>query len=190
MLDKAAVMELLALLEKNDVRSEVDELLEGCFADQSPARLEAFIQHKVLTHQTPVDVLQDLAENVHQHMIALQESLFELRSTMLQSMNEQYHVDLVQLAPADLIEDYYHLELDEALAFVAARYPHLTDGELVTVCHTLHNSVHRAGEITQSIRLVRQMLEYIFDWAEALSISAVQDYWCLAQKQSPHTRIH
>lgn len=190
MLDKAAVMELLAIAEKNGARSEVAELLEGCLAEQSSLRLESFIQHNVLTNDSPVNVLQDLAESVHQHMIALQESLFELRSTMLQSLNENCHVDLVQLAPADLIEDYYNLELDEALAFVATRYPHLTDSELVTVCHILHNSVHRAGEITHSIRLVRQMLEYVFDWAEALSISAVQDYWHFTQKQSPHTRVH
>lgn len=190
MLDKEAVMELLALVEKNGVRSEIEELLESCMAEQSPLRLEAFIQHKALTHDTPVDLLQDLAESVHQHMIALQESLFELRTTMLKSLNEQYHVDLVQLAPPDLIEDYYHLELDEALAFVAARYPHLSDSDLVTVCHTLHNSVNRAGEITQSIRLMRQMLEYVFDWAEALSVSTVQDYWCLTQKQTPYSRIH
>ncbi len=190
MLDKSAVMELLALVEKNSVRSEIEELLENCVAEQSSVRLEAFIQHKVLMDDTPVDLLQDLTESVHQHMIALQESLFELRTTMLQSLNERYHVDLVQLAPPDLIEDYYHLELDEALAFIAARYSHLSDSDLVTVCHTLHNSVHRAGEITQGIRLVRQMLEYVFDWTEALSISAVQDYWRVTQKQAPYSRIH
>ena len=79
--------------------------------------------------------------------------------------------------PLELIEDYDALELDEALAFVVAQYPHLSDDDLVLICHILHNAVYRAGQITQSIVLVRQILNYIFDWAEAMSVFVVKSYW-------------
>ncbi|MCA0453337.1 MAG: hypothetical protein LCI00_05120 [Chloroflexi bacterium] len=190
MLDKAAVYELLALAEKNVMQSEVGELLETCIVQQSASRFETYIQAKVMQHDAPVDFLQDLAESVHQHMVALQESLFELRAATLQSLSDRHQVDLVSLAPADLIEDYDRLELDEALAFVATQYPDLALTDMVSICHILHNSVRRAGEITQSIRLVRQILEYVFDWTEALSVNAIQNYWHLAQKPSPHNLIH
>lgn len=190
MLDRADVHELIALVERSMVCSEATELLEHCLAEHSLLRLEAFIEHKVLADHSSLDTLQDLAETIHRQMVSLQESLFELRSSTLKSLSERFRVDLAQLLPADLIEEYYRLELDEALAFVAQRYPHLTQTDLVDICHTLHNSANRAGEITRSIHLVRQMLDYLFDWTEALSIRAVQSSWSTLEAHSPHTLMH
>ncbi len=177
MLDRSAVMELMALAEKNVVCSEAIDLLERCLAERSPDLLEAFMQRQMLNSPASIDVLQDLAESVHQHMIALQESLFDIRSVMLKTLNDHFQIDLSALVPLDLIEEYHALELDEALAFVTNRYPHLTDTELVSVCQTMHNAILRAGQITQSLLLVKHILEYIFDWSEALGVFVVKSYW-------------
>ncbi len=177
MLDRTAILELMAFAEKSVVCSEAIDLLERCLAERSPALIEGFMQRQMLSSPASIDVLQDLAESVHQNMIALQESLFDIRSGMLKTLKDHFQVDLSALVPLDLIEEYHALELDEALSYVAAQYPHLTDSELVSVCHTIHNAVLRAGQITQSILLVRQILEYIFDWSEALSVFVVKSYW-------------
>ena len=177
MLDRSAVMELMALAEKNVVCSEAIDLLERCLAERSPELLEVFMQRHMLNSPASIDVLQDLAESVHQHMIALQESLFDIRAVMLKTLNDHFQIDLSALVPLELIEEYHALELDEALAFVTVRYPHLTDTELVSVCQTMHNAILRAGQITQSLLLVRHILEYIFDWSEALSVFVVKSYW-------------
>jgi len=185
MLDRSAVLELMALAEKSVVCSEAVDLLDRCLAERSASLLEEFMQRHMLANPASIDVLQDLAESVHQHMVALQESLFEIRATMLKSLNDSFKIDLTPLVPLQLIEDYKSLELDEALAFVTARYPHLTDSDLVIICQTLHNTVSRAGQITQSITLVRQILNYIFDWSEALSVFVVKSYWHWQSGYSP-----
>ena len=177
MLDKSAVLELMALAEKNVVCSEAVDLLDRCLAERSSRLLEEFMQRHMLNNPASIDVLQDLAESVHQHMIALQESLFDIRAEMLKSLQDQFKIDLSPLVPLELIEDYDALELDEALAFVVSQYPHLADSDLVIICHVMHNAVSRAGQITQSLKLVRQILEYIFDWSEALSVFVVKAYW-------------
>jgi hypothetical protein len=177
MLDRSAVLELMALAEKNVVCSEAADLLDRCLAERSSTPLEEFMQRHMLANPASIDVLQDLAESVHQHMIALQQSLFDIRATMLKSLNDTFNIDLTSLLPLGLIEDYQSLELDEALAFVTSQYPHLTDEDLVVICQVLHNAVSRAGQITQSIVLVRQILNYIFDWSEALSVFVVKSYW-------------
>ena len=177
MLDRSAVLELMALAEKNIVCSEAVDLLDRCLAERSPSLLEEFMQRHMLANPAAIDVLQELAESVHQHMVALQQSLFDIRADMLKSLQEHFKIDLTPLVPLELIEDYNALELDEALAFVTSRYPYLADSDLVIICHTLHNAVSRAGQITQSIVLVRQILNYIFDWSEAMSIFVVKSYW-------------
>jgi hypothetical protein len=177
MLDKSAVLELMALAEKNVVCSEAVDLLDRCLAERSSRLLEDFMQRHMLNNPASIDVLQDLAESVHQQMIALQQSLFDIRADMLSSLQAHYNIDLTPLVPLELIEDYDALELDEALAFVVSQYPHLADSDLVIICHTLHNGVSRAGQITQSLKLVRQILDYIFDWSEALSVFVVKSYW-------------
>jgi hypothetical protein len=177
MLDRSAVLELMALAEKSVVCSEAVDLLDLCLAERSPRLLEDFMQRHMLANPASIDVLQDLAESVHQHMIALQQSLFDIRADMLKSLQDQFKIDLTALVPLELIEDYNALELDEALAFVVLQHPHLAASDLVSICHTMHNAVSRAGQITQSIKLVRQILEYIFDWSEALSIFVVKSYW-------------
>jgi len=187
MLDRSAVMELMAMAEKNVVSSEAIELLERCLAERSPELLEAFMQRHMLSSPASIDVLQDLAETVHQHMIALQESLFDIRAAMLKSLHNHFQIDLSALVPLELIEEYHALELDEALAFVTVRYPHLTDSELVSVCQTMHNAILRAGQITQSLLLVRNILDYIFDWSEAMSVFVVKSYWHW-QSNYPQTR--
>jgi hypothetical protein len=191
MLDKAAVLELMAFAEKNIMCSEAIDLLERCLAERSPALLEAFMQRQMLTNPVAsIEVFQDLAENVHQHMIALQESLFDIRTGMLSTLKNHFQIELTPLVPLDLIEEYHTLDLDEALAFVTSRYPYLTDTDLVSVCHTLHNAVARARQIMQSIVLVRQILEYIFDWSEALSIFTVQKYWQMGYQPVHTSRLH
>jgi hypothetical protein len=177
MLDKTAAMELLGFAEKNLVCSEAIELLERCMAERSPALFEAFMQRQMLNSPAAIDTLLDLAESVHQHMISLQESLFDIRATMLNRLKDHFQIDASPLIPIELIEEYHALELDEALAFVTIRYNHLTDSQLISVCHTMHNAVSRAGQITQSLLLVRHILEYIFDWSEALSVFVVKSYW-------------
>jgi hypothetical protein len=186
MLDKTAAMELIGFAEKNVVCSEAIDLLERCMAERSPALFEAFMQRQMLNSPASIDTLLDLAESVHQHMMALQESLFDIRSVMLKTLKDHFQVDAAALVPIELIEEYHALELDEALAFVTIRYPHLTAAELVSVCHTMHNAVSRAGQITQSLLLVRNILEYIFDWSEALSVFVVKAYW---HWQSDHSQI-
>ncbi len=190
MLDKSLVFELKALAEKNAICSEGNDLLERCLADRSTSSFEEFIQDQMLTNPASIDVLQDLAETVHQQMIALQEALFDIRSDVLQSLKNLFQIDLIHLAPADLVEEYHRLELDEALAFVAQRYPQLTDDDLVKVCHILHNSAQGAGHIMGSIVLVRQILNYIFDWIEALGINTVHMYWNFNQAQPPDILLH
>ncbi|MBA3872204.1 MAG: hypothetical protein H0X30_23910 [Anaerolineae bacterium] len=177
MLDRSSIIELMALAEKSVVCSEAVDLLDRCLAERSSSLLEAFMQRHMLANPASIDVLQDLAESVHQHMIALQQSLFDIRAEMLKSLDDHYHIDLTPLVPLELIEDYNALELDEALAFITSRYPHLVDSDLVIICHTMHNAVSRAGQITQSLLLVRQILDYIFDWSEALGVFVVKAYW-------------
>ena len=177
LMDKAAVLELMALAEKNVVCSEAVELLDRCLAERSTTLFEQFMQRHMLSNPASIDVLQDLAESVHQHMVALQQSLFDIRANMLRTLEQQFKIDLTPLVPLELIEDYDGLQLDEALAYVVSQYPHLADNDLVMICHTLHNGVYRAGQITQSIVLVRQILNYIFDWAEAMSVFVVKSYW-------------
>ena len=189
MLDRSAVLELMALAEKNVACSEAVDLLDRCLAERSSRLLEDFMQRHMLNNPASIDVLQDLAESVHQHMIALQESLFDIRTDMLKSLQDHYKIDLTPLVPLELIEDYNALELDEALAFVVSQYPHLADTDLVIICHTLHNAVSRAGQITQSLKLVRQILDYIFDWSEALSVFVVKSYWHW-QSNYPKVRPH
>lgn len=188
MLDKSAVDELLGFVEKNILCSEAVELLERCLAERSPKLLEEFMERQMVSNPNAVQVLQDLAESVHQHMVALQESLFEIRSDMLNVLLVRHQVDVTPLVPLDLIAEYHALELDEALAFVTMRYPRVSDADLVHICHTFHNAILRAGQITQSLQMVQQILDYIFDWSEALSIPEVQSNWHLSRLTMPHTQ--
>jgi len=177
----------MALAEKNVTCSEAVDLLDRCLAERSSRLLEDYMQRHMLNNPASIDVLQDLAESVHQQMIALQQSLFDIRADMLMSLQNRFNIDLTPLVPLELIQDYAALELDEALAFVVSQYPHLPDSDLVIICHTLHNAVLRAGQISQSLKLVRQILNYIFDWSEALSVFVVKSYWHW-QSNYPHAR--
>ena len=189
MLDKSFLLELMALADKNVACSEAVDLLDRCLAERSSTLIEQFVHRQMVTNPASIDVLQDLAESVHQHMIALQESLFEIRSGMLKSLKDHFQIELAPLVPLDLIAEYHVLELDEALAFVTSRYPHLTDGDLVSVCHTMHNAVLRAEQIIQSILLVREILEFIFDWSEALGINTIQAYWRMGYPSTRPTML-
>ena len=168
---------LFSLAAMNSLRLEALDLLDRALAEGKPMLMECFIERQLTQEDPPLDLLSQIAEDVHHKLIALRQSHFEVRDDVFTVMRHEFNVDMSPLSPPQTLDHYHLLSLEDAICFVGLQNSHLTDDERIRLHHTLKASLDSATRLHTEIVTAERLYDYINDWLVGLQVANLRSVW-------------
>ncbi|MEO8606695.1 MAG: hypothetical protein ABI690_02345 [Chloroflexota bacterium] len=168
--------ELFALAEHNYLRMEAMDLFERCLTEGCPDYLNAFIEQQIIEEPPRIDLLQQVAEDLHQRLLGLREYHFDVRNQVLQTLQKDFQVNLSTIAPPDALEQYHLLSSDQVLRHACEQNPRLTVQEQALLRKVLDSSLDMAAQLHDDKAMTESILDSILDWTDGLSVTAARHY--------------
>lgn len=167
----------------NALRIEAMSLFEHCARDGTPARLLAFIEVQIAQEPPPVQLLREIADDLHRRLQSLRQLQFELRAHTLHTLRDQFGVDLSPLLPLNGFDPQMSVD-----AIVGRLLPGGAPDEMA-LRHTLETAFEASLRVTDDILMVEGLYNCLIDWATALSVYTVHESWMEGAFNSPHSRL-
>lgn len=168
---------IFSYAELNYLRLEAMDLFERCLTEGKSTFLESFVERQISQEPPRVELLRDIAEELHQRLLTLRENHFDLRERTLRALHDTLRVDLSALVPLSALDDYHRLPADDIINSVRRQYPRLTDAEAHIIRKTLDTSMGLAAELYHDVELTEQLYDYIMDWVMGLNAMLVRRAW-------------
>lgn len=168
----------------NTLRIEAMSIFERSMMDGTPARLLAFIEAQIAQDPPPVQLLHEIADDLHRRLQSLRQLQFDLRVHMLNTLRENFGIDLAPMLSVNGLDP--HLSVDVILARLL---PEGTPDEL-SLRHMLETTFEASRNVTDDILMVEGMYNFLTDWATALSVNRARGSWIEDSFISPPSRLH
>ncbi len=177
MLDDFRSLGLLSLAELSYLRLQAMDLFERCLTEGKPDHLALFIEQQIMQEPPRLQLLRDVAEDLHQRLLSLREYHFDVRDRALRVLRDDFQLDITPVAPANALENYHLLSSDEMLNYVRHQNPHLTNTDEMLVRNMLEASLEMASQLHGDIMMTESLHGYILDWLEGLQVLLMRNFW-------------
>lgn len=189
MLDDFHNLGLYAVAELNYLRLEAMDLFERCLTEGTPDLLTTFIE-KQITHDPPrLELLHEIAEDLHQRLLSLREYHFDIRDRVVKMLRVDFQVDMARLAIGAL-DNYHLIEADQLLSFVASHNPRLATHDMGMLRNVLMTSIKMASELHDDVQMTESLFNFVLDWADGLSVSETRRAWLNEWEQHLINTVH
>jgi hypothetical protein len=177
--------------ELEDLRQAALTLLDHCLTDGVPDDLLDFIDYQLVQQPPPLRLLQALAGDIHHRLIGLRADLFNVRDQFLRQALREFQVDLSLFAPPQALHEYHAMTSADLMTFIRGQKRRLTAHERRALQQSFEASTRLAHQLNEDVLLAEDMLLYVVDWMDGLSITVVRQGWIQsALVLPPTTRIH
>lgn len=166
-----------SLAAMNSLRLEALDLFDRSLAEHKAIPLEGFIERQLAQEPPPLDLLSQIAEDLHQRLMTLRQSHFEVRDEVLKTLRVDFGVDLSPLVPPNTLENYHLLSLDDALRYLTRQNARLTDDDRAVLRKTLQASLDNATRLYRDMIMAEHLYDYLSDWLMGLHILSVRHAW-------------
>lgn len=177
MIENTRLEGLFLLAELSYLRSEAMDLFERCLTEGSPTHLMVFIEEQIAQDPPRVDVLRELAEDLHQRLLGLREYHFDVRERVLRTLRDDFHIDLSLLAPANALEHYHLLKLERVMLFLRDQNPRLTHKDEYLLRKMVEASLQMAAQLHRDVVMTEDLFFCVMDWADGLSATIARRFW-------------
>lgn len=167
----------------NALRIEAMSLFERSMKDGTPARLLAFIEEQIAKDPPPVQLLQEIADDLHRRLQSLRQLQFDLRVHILHTLRENFGIDLAPLLPLNGFDSCLSAD-----AILARLLPEGAPDDL-SLRHTLETTFEASRNVTDDILMVEGMYNFLIDWATALSVHNARGSGIEGSFKSPPSRL-
>lgn len=161
--------EHFAYSELNTLRLEALSLFERCFKDGTPSAMLAFIEQQLAKEPPPVQLLMEIAEELHRRLQTLRRLQFELRAHTLHTLRNEYGVDLSPLFPLNGFD--HQMSVDEIFERLM---PNGAPDELA-LRHTLEAAFESSVNVMDDILMVESLYNFLTEWTVALSVRSARE---------------
>jgi len=190
MLDDFRALGLFSFAEHSYLRSEAMDLFERCLTEGKPDCLQSFIEQQILLEPPRLQLLRDVSEDLHQRLLSLREYHFDVRDRVMRALRDDFKVDITPLAPANALESYHQLSLDNAVQTIRQQNPNLTDQDAVLLHNMLEASVEMAAQLHGDIAMTDHLHAYILDWLNGLNAMVVRRSWTGGWENDTSSGLH
>lgn len=181
---------LFAFAEHNYLRLEAMDLFERCLTEGSPDFLMAFIEQQLTENPPRLELLEQVAEDLHQRLLGLREYHFEVRNRMLQTLRNDFQVDLGEIAPPDALDQYHQLTPEQILQQVHKQNPRLSTQEKTVLRRVIDASLDMAKQLYHDKEMTEGFLDVIWDWTDGLSVIVARHYGLHSWEAQTRNFIH
>ena len=148
-------------------RLEAFHRYEQCLADGRPLLLEGFVENLLLESPPPLDLLQDIIDDLQNHLMTLRQQHFDLRERIVESLKSIYQVDITPLTPTKRWDDYYLLDAEQVVTMVKHAGFDLSEDEAIILRDMIESSTHICTGLVFDIDLTERLCQMIHDWLVA-----------------------
>ncbi len=180
---------LFSLATFQTLRLEALNLFDRSLAEGKADYMERFLEQQVTQEPPPLELLSQIAEDIHQRLVALHQRHFDSRDQVRRTFQHQYGLDLTPFLPIDPLE-YHRLNLEEALIFFDQAQTHLSDDKQSILRDLLQDELARAARLYAELSLADELYTYLMDWLMALHIVSVRGAWTDDPGIAEHLPIH
>jgi hypothetical protein len=189
-LDDLRELGLFSYAEQSYLRLEAMDLFERCLTEGKPDCLEAFVEQQIVQEPPRLQLLQDIAEDLHQRLLSMREYHFDVRDRVLRALRDDFKVDIVPHVPANALESYHLIQLNEAVHAIRQQNPNLTDKDEGLLRNMLEASVEMAAQLHSDIAMTEHLHRYIVDWLGGLHVLAARCSWTTNLDTKPNQDLH
>src|SRR5262245_34621958 len=108
MLEPFDTSRLFAMAELNQLRAHALDLFDRCLAEGNAAPIVACVERMLAGEPPQLQLLREFADDLQQRLLSLRAYQFDVRKNVVQTLAQDYGVDITPLAPANAL-DHYHL---------------------------------------------------------------------------------
>jgi hypothetical protein len=169
-MDDYGMMGLSSLAEINYLRLEAMELFERCLTEGRPNALEAFIEQQISRDPPLLELLREVAEDLHQRLISLREYRADLLDRVTRTLTDDFGMQISGFAMGDPLA-----EIEKRVKDLSG--DNLTDEEIILLRKMLDASFQTAGQLRQDIAMTERLHLYIVDWLNGLNATVARRFW-------------
>ena len=135
-------MGLFSLATFQTLRLEALDLFDRSLAESKAEILERFLEQQVAKDPPPLELLSQIAEDIHQRLLALHQRHFDARDQIRRTFLHQYGLDLTPFLPTDPLL-YHQKDITKPFSLIFIVY--LLDfawfhlDRLLLLCHQLNH---------------------------------------------------
>lgn len=159
--------DLLTALEIDHLRGQALSLYEQCLIDKATGYLATFIEEQVTYSPPPLFLLEHIANDLQQRLFTLQLHHYEVRTHIIQTMQDTYGIDITPIAPADQIARFHHVLPADVLNTLPSD---LSLQERDILQQTLETSRQLASQLQADIEITYELVKMVTDWTTAVSV--------------------
>ncbi len=179
-----------SLAELNYLRLQAMDLFERCLAEGRAHPLELFVEEQIAHEPPRLELLREVAEDLHQRLLTLREHHFDVRDRALRTLREDYKLDLSPLIPLNALDSYHLLDLDIALTFLRQQHDDLSKQDESTLRKLLNSSLDSAAQLHRDVTMTASLYDYIIDWVMGLNATVTRRYWSETRSSTPGDTVH
>ena len=176
MFRESAASGAFSFAELNYLRMEAMDRFERCLTEGRSHPLESFVEEQLAQDPPRLELLREVAEDLHQRLQGLRENHFDVRGRALAALRDNFSLDLSPLIPLQDLEHYHLLDLDEALLFLREQ-ANLASQDEAVLRKMLEGSVSMAAQLHRDVQMTLNLYDYIMDWVMGLNATLVRRYW-------------
>lgn len=183
-MDDFGTIGLSSMAELNYLRLEAMDLFERCLTEGKPAYLEGFIEEQISQEPPRLDVLREVAEDLHQRLLSLREYHFDVLDRTVRTLNDDFGLSVGPVSPTNLTEGSAHLEPARIIPRMRDHNPQLTGGEEALLRRMLEMSLDTAAQLRSDIDMTETLYNCICDWLDGLSATIARRFWADGRNDS------
>jgi hypothetical protein len=168
---------LFAMAELNQLRAHAVDLFDRCLTEGNRAPIVAFIEKQLASDPPHLQFLREFADDLQQRLLSLRAYHFDVRKNVVQTLAEDYGVDITPLAPADALDRYHLLNPPQVLAYVREHGKAVTGKDSILLGKLLEVSIKAAERLHRDITLTAELQNLVLDWFEAHSSTMGRRNW-------------
>lgn len=178
---------MFTLATFHTLRIEALDLFDRSLSEGKLDYLERFIEMQVSQDAPPLELLSQIAEDVHQRLLSLRQRHFEERDDVRRSVAVQFGVDLTPFLPVDPLQ-YHRLNVDDAVKLSVSKV--LDEKHQQQLRQTLQDAIQEGLRLYEEMSVAEYLYQYLTDWLMALHIISVRGSWAEHIRIQEPLKIH
>lgn len=186
-MDDYGMMGLSSLAELNYMRLEAMDLFERCLTEGKPDSLIAFVERQISQDPPRVELLREVAEDLHQRLMGLHDYYLDIWGRTLTTLGSDFGLRFDRRTAS---APFSRFEVEAIIQRVRSENPQFTAHDESLLRKTLDTSVETAVQLRADIGMTERLYVYICDWVDGLSATIARRYWAKGRNDEYASGVH
>lgn len=189
MFRESAASGAFSFAELNYLRSEALDRFERCLTEGRAHPLESFVEEQLAQEPPRLELLREVAEDLHQHLLGLREHHFNVRGRALELVLATFGFDLSPMIPLQDLEHFHLLDINEVWLYLRQQ-GNLDEKDEIVLRTLLEPAMLVASQLHHDVEMTQNLYNYIMDWVMGLNTTVVRRYWADAHYKTVDEHTH